>query len=368
LVASILLIVFLVSLLVQLCFYLGVFKGLAFYKEPPIATAKAPVSVVVCVHGELANLKKLLPALASQQYAIFEIIIVNDRSGAEVESYLEEQKQKTPNLTVLHINNTPSHINPKKWALTQGIMAAKYELILLTDADCLPASDRWISLIASHFKPETQIVLGYAPYQQKATFLNTLVRYETFFAGIQFLSLCIAGRPYMGIGRNLAYRKSLFLQHNGFQKHMSITGGDDDLFVNSTATKQNVAICINEQAQTVSLPKTTFKSWYKQKRRHLSVSKHYRFMDKVILGSLSMSHFLFWCCFAVLLALQEYQWIAWLGLCGKILAQVFIFNKISRNIGEKFNWITYPLLDFLYIFYYLIFGIPALLSKRIRWN
>ncbi len=366
--ANIILFLFLISLFIQLFFMLGVFSRLAYFKSISPTESPQPVSVVVCVHGELDNLKELLPSLDAQDYPEFEIIIVNDRSGVAVKNYLEEQRANISKLKILHIEATPPGTNPKKWALTQGILAAQHELILLTDADCLPASQQWISLIARHFDYKTDIVLGYAPYQQKATLLNTLVRYETFFAGIQFLSLCIAGRPYMGIGRNLAYRKSLFLKNNGFQKHMSITGGDDDLFVNSTATKHNVAICINEQAQTVSLPKTTFRSWYKQKRRHLSVSKHYRFTDKLILGSLSMSHFLFWCCFAVLVALQQYQWIAWLGLCGKVLAQVFIFNKISRNIGEKFHWLVYPFLDLVYVFYYLIFGIPALLSKRIRWN
>lgn len=371
LVPLILLCIFATALLVQLYFLSFIFSKLIHYRQSSSQqTAQPAVSVIVCTRNEVYNLQQLIPALMAQAYPAYEVIIVADRSEDPTYDYLLEQRQvwDPDKFRLIYLHDTPGELNPKKYALTLGIKAAKNEIILLTDADCLPKSEQWISNISHYFSTEKDIVLGYAPYLKLTGYLNTFIRYETFYAAIQFLSLSIAGKPYMGVGRNLAYRKNLFLRNKGFHEHMRITGGDDDLFVNATARSKNVAISLDKDGQTVSLPKKSFRSWYIQKRRHLSVGKYYKASDKVVLGLLSMSHFLFWICSIALLFIKDFAYIGIAGICIKIITQTIIFSKIAKRLNEEFNWTLFPVLDFLYIFYYIIFGVPALFSKKVRWN
>src|SRR5690606_12086614 len=104
----------------------------------------------------------------------------------------------------------------KKYAITLGIKAAKYDWILLTDADCRPNTNQWINAISSRFVGDKDFVLAYSAYEQRAGFLNLFIRFETLFTAIQYIAYALAGNPYMGVGRNLAYRKAVFLENKGF--------------------------------------------------------------------------------------------------------------------------------------------------------
>ena len=172
----------------------------------------------------------------------------------------------------------------KKLALTLAAKAAQYDLLLLTDADCVPESPHWISEMVSGFGKEQRdniqstkdIVLGYGAYFYRPGFVNRLVRYDTLFNGLHYLGDALCGHPYMGVGRNLAYRKSLFFESGGFSHLMTNRAGDDDLFVNHVATPDNTAVVITPDSFTWSPSKRTFREWWLQKRRHLSVSPAYR--------------------------------------------------------------------------------------------
>jgi len=273
--------------LVQILYLLFFFLRILFHKTKKEIDFdfQKPVSVIVAAHNELENLKKLLPILYRQNYPEFEIIVANDRSSDETEFFLRDERRKEPRLRVLHIDHTPDHISHKKYALTLAIRAAKYEHLLFTDADCLPNSENWIALMAQEFSKEKQIVLGISPYQKEKGFLNWLIRYETFFTAIQYISYALAKLPYMGVGRNLAYCKSLFLASKGFQNHLKIVGGDDDLFVNANANASNTSVCTHLQAQVFSVPKRTWKAWFRQKKRHLSVGKFYRKKHQFFFGT-----------------------------------------------------------------------------------
>src|SRR5581483_1786901 len=135
----------------------------------------------------------------------------------------------------------------KKFALTMGIKASKNEYLLFTDADCRPASANWITRMAVNFNRSTEIVLGYSPYQSAGGLLNSFIRFETIRTAINYLSAALAGNPYMGIGRNLAYTKTLFFKNKGFASHMHVMSGDDDLFVNENATAGNTTIEIHPE-------------------------------------------------------------------------------------------------------------------------
>ena len=233
------------------------------------------VTIVLCAHNESGNLSQYLQVLLTQDYPEYEVIVVDDGSEDDTRLVIEQYMTHDPRLRMTFVPYGARVGSTKKLALTLAAKAAKYDYLLLTDADCVPESDRWIkSMMAGLF--EKDIVLGFGAYFEEKGHVNRLVRFDTLFNGLHYLGAAICGHPYMGVGRNLAYRKSLFFESGGFTHLMSNKAGDDDLFVNHVATKTNTAVVVRPESFTWSESKKTFKDWWQQKRRHISVSPSYR--------------------------------------------------------------------------------------------
>ncbi|MCF6360946.1 MAG: glycosyltransferase, partial [Cyclobacteriaceae bacterium] len=220
---------------VQLIYWVVWLAGVLKLKPDTENKPAHGVSVVVAANNELQNLQQLIPLLLKQSYHTYEIIIVDDRSSDGSYDYLLGLSQQEPNLKLLQVSELPDHLNGKKYALTLGIKAASYDQILLTDADCSPLSNNWISSFANSWDSQTSFVLGFSEYERKKGLLNYFIRFETILTGIQYVSAAVLGKPYMGVGRNLSYSKTLFLSKKGFHGFQGVTGGDDDLFVNKYA-------------------------------------------------------------------------------------------------------------------------------------
>jgi glycosyltransferase involved in cell wall biosynthesis len=327
-----------------------------------------PVSVIICAHDEEQNLRELIPILLSQNHPEFEIIVIDDRSNDGTFDFLLQETSKDHRLRMVHVNRTPPIFNTKKYALTLGIKAAKYEWLVLTDADCRPDSKNWISSVVRNFSDTTHFVIGFSPYQQRAGFLNAFIRYETLVSGLQYISFALLGMPYMGVGRNLAYRRSKFLEWNGFNNFLKVTGGDDDLFVNQHAKKDNLAVNLGEESIVTSFPKTTWKTFFDQKVRHLSVGKYYRFGHRILLGLFSATWLLTWF-IGIPLAFTTDLYFVMIGLLiARLILATLTIKKASETLGQKVELWTIPLLDFIYAFYYLVTGIKALTTKKVRWK
>lgn len=325
------------------------------------------VSVVVAAKNELENLKALLPALQSQDYPNFEIIIVNDRSSDGTLEFLHDFKG-IENIKILKVDDLPDHINGKKYALTLGIKAAANETILLTDADCMPFSDQWIASMASKYGPRDQIVLGFSNYRHMPGFLNYFIRFETLLTGIQYLAAASMGAPYMGVGRNLSYTKSLFLSNKGFHGYQDVVGGDDDLFVNKQAKSANTQMAIGSNATTISVPKTTWGSYFNQKVRHMAVGKLYNFAPKFFLSLFALSWILVWVLSIVVLSFRyEPIYVVYL-LGGRLLLMLVTFFVAKHKLGIAFNVLGVIFLDVVYAIYYIFAGTRALFAKTIRWR
>jgi cellulose synthase/poly-beta-1,6-N-acetylglucosamine synthase-like glycosyltransferase len=338
-------------------------KGHAETSEPQ------PVSIIVCAHDEEQNLRELIPALLKQDHPAFELVIVNDRSNDGTFDFLLEETRKDPLLKMVNIESTPAHVNGKKFAITLGIKAAKYDWVLLTDADCRPHTDQWIKSVSQHFNTEKEFALGYSAYIKKPGFLNLFIRFETLFTAIQYLGCALTGNPYMGVGRNLAYRKTVFLNNKGFNNFLSVTGGDDDLFVNQHATAKNTGVALGPDALVYSIPKTTLKEFYRQKVRHLSVGKKYRMKHQLLLSFFFLTHLLTWF-LGLPLLLTGVSAIIWVAsaLVFRTLLFSITAHQAALRFGQKFEWAAVPLLDFLFVIYYLSTAPVALLTKRIRWK
>lgn len=296
------------------------------------------VSVVLCAHNEAYNLSQYLQGLLSQDYPEYEVIVVDDGSEDETRAIVESFMVCNPRLHRTFVPLGARVGSTKKLALTLAAKAAKYDYLLLTDADCVPESEHWIREMMKGFQDNKDIVLGFGAYFSEHGHINRLVRYDTLFNGLHYMGAALCGHPYMGVGRNLAYRKSLFFESGGFTHLMTNRAGDDDLFVNHVATKRNTAVVINRDATTWSPSKKTLKEWWQQKRRHVSVSPNYRLGTKIRLALEPITRGLFYA--LTLYILLTYQVsvvsLAALGLFFlRWLLLTAIMNISARRIGMK---------------------------------
>jgi glycosyltransferase involved in cell wall biosynthesis len=326
------------------------------------------VSVIVCAHDEEQNLRELIPLLLAQDHPEFEIIIVEDRCNDGTYDYLKQMIEENTRIKMVQVAQKPDHISGKKFGLTLGIKAARYDWLLFTDADCRPAGDQWVRQMTTHYSTNTQIVLGFSPYEKRKGWLNSFIRFESLLTGIQMISLAKLGRPYMGLGRNLSYAKSLFFQNKGFNSHLEIVGGDDDLFVNRQATRHNTVVSVGPQAITISIPKLNWRDFLHQKLRHLSVGKRYKFSDKVMLAVFSSTWLLTWFYVVPTIFLNDAVFISVSIILIRWILLIILFQTGSRKLGGTFEPWKLPFLDFIFSFYYLVTGLRALFVKRIRWK
>jgi glycosyltransferase involved in cell wall biosynthesis len=313
-------------------------------------------------------LQQLLPALLAQEYPVFEVVIVNDRSTDETADLLRQWQAAYPQIRIVTVYDTPAGFNPKKYALTLGIRVARYEYLLLTDADCKPLTNSWIAAMQAGFSDGAEIILGYSPYLKLPGFLNNLIRYETLLTAIQYLSFSLKNNAYMAVGRNVAYTKKCFYQTKGFASHIKYLGGDDDLFVQDAVTHSSPAIAISKNAQTVSIPKQTYSEWITQKRRHLRVGLQYKWSDRLRIGTFMLSNIIFYIISLVMLLLQQYLWLLGILFFVRGIVLLTAYVRIARKLNEKLSVIGIVVLDAAYFLHYLFLGVSVVLFKKVRWK
>lgn len=290
---NIIYVLFFASFTIQLLYKLYFNSRLLFLKENKNDN-NLDISVIICARNEIKNLKKNLKKILNQQYKNFEVVVVNDRSWDNSKEYLDELKEKYENLKIVNIPDNQTDHFGKKLAITLGIKAAKYSKFLFTDADCYPKSEFWIKEMSKGFNNEKQIVLGAGIYKKDIGLLNRIIRFDTAFIATNYLSFAKANIPYMGVGRNLGYTEDVYYLNEGFKSHYHIGSGDDDLFVNQAAKKNNTEIIFTKNSLTVSSAKKTWKHWLFQKRRHHTTNFKYKFRDKTLLGLQYLSSLTFY--------------------------------------------------------------------------
>ena len=354
---------------IQIIYYLYFFRRLAFHRAgSAISYHQQPVSVIVCARDEAANLAKNLPGLLVQEFTdIHELILVNDNSLDESKYLLEALQKDFAQLHIIELKQEAKFIHGKKFPLSMGIKTAKHDVVLLTDADCVPSSEFWMHKMVAPFEQGTEIVLGYGAYYKRKGFLNKIIRFETFHTGLQYLSYALAGLPYMGTGRNLAYKKNVFLRNKGFSGHNHLPGGDDDLFINATANARNTKVVVDKEAFTLSEPKKTWKDWRNQKQRHFTTARLYKTKHRILLGLYALTHFLFYPSFVAALLFFRWEWVVGVFLL-RFIIQGVIWYKAMEKLDEKDLWKWFWAFDIFMLFYYLIFT-PALWKKpRVNWR
>jgi glycosyltransferase involved in cell wall biosynthesis len=360
---------FIVVVIIQVIFYTFFFSKFAFSKQKKTAQKNIAVSVIICAKNEAENLKTFLPSIIEQDYPDFEIVLINDSSKDNTLDVILHFSKLHSNIKVVDVKSIETFWGNKKYALTLGIKAAKHDFLLFTDADCKPVSKHWIKEMSANFSNKKSIVLGYGAYSKiEKSPLNKLVRFETLVTAVNYFSFAKLGLSYMGVGRNLAYTKKDFFNANGFIDHIKIRSGDDDLFINQVATPQNTTICFSEESFTESTPKTTFKTWFKQKRRHVSTAKYYKTQHKTLLALLYVSNFLFWL-FGFILLGNLFNWHVVLPLfILRLTLQYSIIGTASKKLNETDLIFLFPLLEIFLIIVQMTIFMNNLISKPNHWK
>jgi hypothetical protein len=355
--------------LVQLIYYWVIYGKVAFFKpKNEFVRSDQPVSVIVCARDEYYNLQENLPLLLNQDYSTYEVVVVNHGSEDETNYLLRDLADIHKNLKIVNVSQDLNFFTGKKFPLSIGIKSASYEVLLFTDADCKPSSNQWIRRMAANFTEETEIVLGYGAYNKSGSLLNLLIRFDTARIAMNYLGFARAGMPYMGVGRNMAYRKSLFYKQNGFISHYRIQSGDDDLFINKAATGSNTRIEIQSEAHTISAPKSSLNQWLRQKRRHLLTGGYYKPSHKFALGLFAITQVMFWVT-AIVLLVMWYQPYAVIGIVVlRLFSQLFITGKVMKKLSEKGFLFLVPVFELFLMFVSPFLAFANMLNKPVKWR
>ncbi|WP_342647733.1 glycosyltransferase [Mucilaginibacter sp. CSA2-8R] len=365
-----LLLLFLLCFVVQMCFLLIQQRRFAAYQLPAqqAGATAVPVSVVISARNEAENLTRFLPAILAQNYPQFEVVVVNDCSTDESDLILLNLSENHPHLKLVTVTEHRRFKTGKKFALTMGIKAAAYEHLLFTDADCEPASPQWIAHMAANFTGKTEIVLGYSPYIKASGFINTFTRFETLKTAINYLSAALGRNAYMGIGRNLAYTKSLFFSSKGFAAHLHVMAGDDDLFVNKNATPENTTIEVHPESFMFTEAKSSFGAYYRQKKRHMGVGGLYKGKHRFMLSLEAMTGFLFYVTLGFCVYFQQQPIMLASAYLVRMITQLIVYYLSAKKLtGIDLLWFI-PFFDLFYYLYLNIFGLIGTFIKTTQWK
>lgn len=356
-----------ISAFVQLIYTLFIYRKLAFLKKKSGLSDHdlPPVTIIIAARNEADNLFENLPFILEQHYPQFEVIVINHQSVDDSSHLLNAYTQQYPNLRVIEVNRN-QHLRPgKKLPITLGIKGAKYDHLLLTDADCRPASNNWLRSMSSHFVPGKEIVLGYGPYNKKKGFINRLIRFDTAWIAMNYFSMALSRLPYMGVGRNLAYSKDLFNEVHGFKSHYALPSGDDDLFIQEAAKMNNYAVNIDSSSFCYSDAAETWSSWARQKSRHYSTANRYNVIKKTLLGIYPFTLLILLVSFVTLMLNIEFRWISLAVFSFVLVMKWWIQGRCLVKLGEKRFVLFLPFWD---IFYTLLIPVLFLTAEKKRPN
>ncbi|MDX9892095.1 MAG: glycosyltransferase [Bacteroidales bacterium] len=333
-------VIFATVVLLQLMYYTLLFFRFSFHKPKPILPFDAlPISIVISAKDEAHNLLKTLPVIASQQYPNFEVVVVNDNSSDDTEFVIKDCINRFPHIRLVNLSSSVTNIHGKKFPLSIGIKAAAFEHILLTDADCMPTSDQWLMKMARHYSGKKKMVIGYSTFYKKMGLLNGMIHFDILHSAIQYFSYHLAKMPYMGVGRNLSYTKSLFFDNKGFTSQYHLPYGDDVLFVNKVADYKICSIEYSPDAQTITQPKSHIKSWVRIKTYRNKAKKLFKPKQRILLSVYNGLMPLVYVFFGISLYLSLHHINYLIIVCSlmflKYLVQYIVFGFSAQKLNEK---------------------------------
>lgn len=279
---------------IQIIYYLLFATILGKKKKEVVNSKEYPITVIVYNKNNGNALVENLPSLLNQNYPKFEILIVDNNSNDNTIDNVEDLVDKHNHLKIIQVENNEAFWGNKKYALTLGIKAAKYDHLLFTDSQTKILSTNWISEMSSKFSDTKTINLGYRKFTKNSTFLNLLARFENLIKALQCFSYIKINSPFMAFGKNLAYERQEFFNVKGFIYHIKINNGEDDLFIRDAATKENITFTISSDSFVETESPKSLSEWFGTLKSNRSLQKHYKFKQQLLLHLFTISKVLFY--------------------------------------------------------------------------
>lgn len=323
------------------------------------------VSVVVAARNEEDALPGLLDNLIEQTYPdeAFEIVLVNDNSIDRTGEIIESYQERLPNLRMVNLSALPAGWAGKKWAVTQGIKHAQGEIILLTDADCLPPP-KWIATIIQPFADENVgVVTAPTPLvKHPRTLWSEILMLDSL--ALEALNVAGVGRglTITACGRNMAYRKRIFDEVDGYAGLEDLFCGDDDLIMQKMVALGHGRLAVNPNPDCLvpSPPPPDFKTFVAQRMRFASpglryfkVATTFAFIPVVIIMAIANLVGLL----SLIAAVVTGSLIWLVPMLLKILGEGMLVYPYLRRIGRPVRIGTFWLTGLLYPLYIAGFGI-----------
>jgi cellulose synthase/poly-beta-1,6-N-acetylglucosamine synthase-like glycosyltransferase len=359
-----------VSIVIYIYYIVVFHKGLKKRKKFFIKKFEK-VSVVIAARNEEKNISKLLTILTNQTYPEdkYEIIISNDDSTDNTVEQVNFFCSKFDNIILVDVKNRENVISPKKNALQQAIDNSTGDIILLTDADCIPKTT-WIESMISSYESDIDMVVGYSETKLDNWHKSNLAqKYEYFDFVAMFIAnsgAILSGRYFSCSGQNLSYRKSAFNDVGGFSKIKHIVSGDDvNLMQLFRKGNKKIVMNLNNKSFVKTYPIKNWKNLINQRIRWASNTKWQIMLNPELFYYLSsiiilMISFVFFIIVDLKIAILIY-------LVKSISEYLFISKNSNLFQIDKERIKFYPIWSIIQPFYILIVGILGQL-EFFKWK
>lgn len=330
------------------------------------------VSIVISAHNEEKNLPDCLRLLAEQSYPEHQIefIMVNDRSNDKTQHLIENMILQDSRFRILTISDRLPEIAPKKRAIDSALKIAQGEIILLTDADGRPGRN-WVKNMISYFSEDTDMVIGYAPYQVKPEghFIKKILSLEYLSHAVIAAASAGLGYPLTCVGTNMAYRKKLYEEAGGFAEFRAHLSGDDDLFLTRIREQKKYKIRYATAAEThvYNNPPQLWSKFFHQRMRYASKGFDYPFKVTAVLVLFFMFNLTL---FLGLISWWNHTNLFFSAMIGLIIKSIFEFSFIRKGakvLNDTRFLSFFPITALIHIPYVIIFASLGQL-KLFRWK
>lgn len=364
---SVIFYVFVVCTVIQLTYLFSFSTFLSNSKRNRKTKKEIPVSVIILVKNQGEKLLKLLPLILEQAHSTFEIVLINNASSDETDDIIESFSEKHSNIKVVNVENNEAFWASKKYALTLGIKASKYDHLVFTNANCTPVSKDWISEMSKNFTSKKTIILGYKKYKKENSIFNIFVRFDNLLTALKCFGFSKMNSPYMAFEGNYAYDKATFFKVKGFINHMKINFGETDLFIKDASTKENTAFCISKNSFIeTDAPKSFFK-WFSEKKDTAFIKKEYQFKHRFLLNTFGFTKVLFYVLATILFFTYPYKITLSIVLFYGI-AYYIIIGLSAKKLNEPQIIFFLPFLEIGLVLFQISIFISNLNSKPTLWK
>ena len=342
---------------IQLYYYLSYYTRIAKAQKKQKGETLVelpPLSVIICVQNQLDEVRANIERILKQDYPKFEVIVIDLASEDDTKFYLEQLGNSYNNFYFSYIPPSARFISRRKLAQTIAVKASKYDWLVFTEINSQPVSDQWLRKLMEQRQEDTEIILGYNRYKRENTWINRLSSYDNQLLNMRYLGSALGGSPYMGVGRNLAYKKELFHQTKAFNNQLNLQRGEDDLFINQFANSKNTKVAVSPEAIIEVNPIQTRKEWRILKRSYLLSLNRFKGGSQYCMGFETTTRFLFYISsialivFGIAMGGWVFSLAALFLFILRWVVQAFVINKIAKKMGEQRRYrFSLPLLDII---------------------